>query len=279
MLACSRAAAQSGVDTLDAHLRAKATWSTQINLTWGYSRSFLDERIELLIERSGDSSNYVQIAAVEPFNFSYKDLVEPSTRYYYRLRVDHPTGESAYSNEASARTPGREFRLVLRSIAAEDGFVCEEASFLNRGGRAIAHWNGAAIIIGDLDHNEQCKGIVSFDTSVLPDDAEIVTWVVRIYRHETKGRPFSDLGGLYYSMNSDDGFGGSLALRPRDFEAPADSRYYISKTGRSQFRLFFARPDDGDASADYEGFHSGESERYPPLLEIIYRKGRRARNQ
>lgn len=276
-------------------LVAKPVWSTQVNLTWKHASEI---ETGFLIERSSpDRSNFVQIATVEPDVKSFQDIVGPTNTYFYRVRANHPDGESAYSNEARARTPGPEFRLRVTSIAGEDGYVCEEMSIANRGERIFPTGSGiAGLVAGDQRQNQQCKAIISFDTSALPQRPEVVSAVLTLRQAGRSGNPLG-LGLPLVDINSNDGFSGSPALQITDFETVADAVRVavlrpkagdittdigrissfafrsISTTGRTQFRIYFAQPDDGDSIADFIAWNSGENTGDPPVLEIIYRAG------
>lgn len=279
------------------NLVAKTIRSDQVNLKWKHRGG--DDPTGFLIERGTEIFNFTQIAEVGPDVRSFEDTtVSPTNRYLYRVRANHPDGESAYSNTATARTRGPESRLRLRSIAGEDGFVCEELALINRGERAFAdEAGGAALIAGDQRQNQQCKAIISFDTSALPDTAEIISAVLILRQGARSGNPVATLGRVLADINSGEGFGDSPALRPDDFEADADGARVavlqpargdvrrhigrirssafgrISTTGRTQFRIYFAQPDDGDFAADFLGWHSGESGSNAPVLDIMYRGG------
>jgi hypothetical protein len=275
-------------------LMAKALWSTQVNLTWRHQSS---GQTSFAVERSADSrSNFVQIAEVGAGTNSFKDLaVSPRTRYFYRVRANHPVGESAYSNEAFAQTGGRESRALFRSIGGEDGTVCENIEIANRGETVLDEGSGGdALLVGDLHGDQQCKAFISFDTSSLPNDARIVSAVVRV-RQGTRQGNATDLGPLRLDI-SGGGFGGTPMLSVSDFEAAPDGLRVgtltraqpsgwrtaqlnrtglaqINKDGRTQFRLYFGIDDNDNFSADNVGFFSGEAERAQnrPVLEIIYR--------
>jgi len=83
-------------------LVATATSSSQIDLTWTDNSGNEDG---FSIERSPDSSNWAQIASVGANVTDYSDTgLEPDTTYYYRVLSYNTSGNSDYSETASATT-------------------------------------------------------------------------------------------------------------------------------------------------------------------------------
>jgi hypothetical protein len=274
---------------------ARPLWSTQVNLTWRYPDL---EQDGFRLERSeGTRSNFVEIANLPPEARSFEDIVASGSRYFYRVRANHPSGESAYSLDATARTGGRETNVVFRAIGAEDGTVCENSAFMNRGEATFrSRTGGDAVVAGDLRGNQQCKGILSFNTISIPDGAEILSATLQLTQGSSEGNAFEALGPLHLDMSSADGFGGSPGLNAGDFEAGVAgarvariggssgnlhrvvldrrARSFINKAGRTQFRLYFGQTDNNNFSPDNIGFFSGESPQpgTRPVLEILYRR-------
>jgi hypothetical protein len=85
-------------------LAATAISSGQINLSWTDQANNEDG---FKIERKTGSGAYTQIGTASANSISYTDLsVSPNTAYTYRVRAYNGAGDSAFSNEASATTPG-----------------------------------------------------------------------------------------------------------------------------------------------------------------------------
>ena len=272
------------------HLLARPVSTAQVNLTWQYSAT---NQTNFTVERStGSPSDFVEIATVDPHGRSAADLtVSTNTRYFYRIRADHPAGPSAYSNTASARTDLPETRLVFRSLAAEDGYICENFEFSDRGGTVTS--GDDTLIVGDLAADSQCKAILSFNTAPIPDTVEIISAILVLPEAGRSGTPFATLGPLNLEISLRPGFG-AAALDRLDFEAVAmrvdtvteqtgadgshsvslgpRARTLINKNGRTQFRLSFANPDNDNTLPDNVTFHSGEHLENRPTLEIIYRR-------
>ena len=85
-------------------LSATAISQTRIDLSWTDNAS---DETGFKIERSKRvNTAYSQIDTVGADVTSYNDTtVKKNTLYYYRVRATNANGDSAYSNEASAKTP------------------------------------------------------------------------------------------------------------------------------------------------------------------------------
>jgi len=85
------------------NLAATAASSAQINLSWTNTSS---TQTGVKIERSTDNATFTQIAVAAGTAANYSDVgLGPSTTYFYRVRATNASGDSAYSNTASATTP------------------------------------------------------------------------------------------------------------------------------------------------------------------------------
>ena len=86
-------------------LSANSFSATQVNLSWTDNSS--NETAFLLERKTGSGGTYAQIASIAANTTSYSDnTVTASTTYFYRIRATNANGNSAYSNEATATTPG-----------------------------------------------------------------------------------------------------------------------------------------------------------------------------
>ena len=99
-----QAAASSGSPTAPTSLSSNATSSNQINLTWA-DTAFNEDGFK--IERCEGSScaNFVQIGTASANITTYASTgLKGSTLYSYRVRAFNISGDSAYTNTASATT-------------------------------------------------------------------------------------------------------------------------------------------------------------------------------
>ncbi|MGH9363080.1 MAG: PA14 domain-containing protein, partial [Thermoanaerobaculia bacterium] len=83
-------------------LAAAAASKSQINLSWTDNST---NETSFKIERSRDNASFSQIAQVGANTTAYSDTgLRRNALYYYRVRASNASGDSAYSNTASART-------------------------------------------------------------------------------------------------------------------------------------------------------------------------------
>jgi hypothetical protein len=179
------------------------------------------------------------------------------------------------------------------SIGTEDGSIREQQQTIHKGKDLLtAGTCDAGLPVGDDLANKQVMGILSFDTSALPDTADVVILGARLTLHRndlpTEGDP-SDLGDLQIEV-LDGAFSGSTALQKQDFEDPAGvaggvltagatihfgdlnaaALAEISTTGRTQIRLSMTLEDDGDGVRDQWLFCPGDVADLQPRLKIRY---------
>ncbi len=102
--------------TAPSSLTATAAAWNQINLAW---RDNSSNETGFYIERkTGASGTYAQIGSVGAGVKTYSNTgLTAGTIYYYRVRAYNGGGNSAYSNEANATTPGNSSNLALGKAA------------------------------------------------------------------------------------------------------------------------------------------------------------------
>jgi hypothetical protein len=140
------------------------------------------------------------------------------------------------------------------------------------------------------------KTITSFNTSALPDNANIVGARLVLMRLKTSGaNPMETIGSGTVDVVTGH-FGAAATLDSEDFEAPATTtavatmtipqsnasdsvgvfnpqgRAAINKAGLTQIRVYLTAATDGDLHAEYMGFGSGEysTPEYRPMLIVDY---------
>jgi hypothetical protein len=173
---------------------------------------------------------------------------------------------------------------TFTSVAAEDGYVLESSETSNAGGSATsADSTTSAIRAGDDRKNKQYKGVLSFDTTSIPDGAAVQSVTLRVRRGSLTGsNPFLNHGNLSVDVRNG-GFNGNTALETADFQAaatatavctlsnPANNGDWsectfsaaglaaINKAGKTQVRIAFTLDDDNDRGDDYLGYYSGDN--------------------
>lgn len=189
---------------------------------------------------------------------------------------------------------GKLMNATFISIPEEDGWVLESRKSPNIGSWHNSTTTGnTGLVMGDNYKNRQYKSILSFDTSSIPEGANIVSASLQLTRGGTKGaNPFNILGTLYVDIKQGS-FGDNTALQNSDFQAPADvervaivtnqgdyrTSYMVSLdiealdsvnvAGRTQLRLYFSMDDNNNGETDYAGFYSADnssSARHPRLI-------------
>lgn len=172
-----------------------------------------------------------------------------------------------------------------------DGFVLESSQVSGVGGSVNASAKTARL--GDDAANRQYRAILSFDTSLLPDNAMIQAVALRFMRSgaPTGSNPFNTLGNLLADIRM--GTFGARTLTATDFQAAASAvavgtvgktavggwhtaklnaagRSKVNKTGLTQVRLYFQRGDNNNRRADFLSLASGNAASGQPQLVITY---------
>ncbi len=219
----------------------------------------------------------------------------PSTGTYHVLIYGFAT-YSGLQLTGSYTAPGGPVTVTFTSVGAEDGRLWESTETSNVGGGGNSTDNTTASLrVGDFSDDTQYKTLVSFDTSSIPDTATITAATLRLKRGTVSGTsPFSTHGTCTVDI-SNGGFGASTAFAAGDFEAAATATGVasmsnattngtfstgtlnaaglaaISKTAKTQFKVYFTLDDNDDLGTDYMGFYSGEAATgNKPELVITY---------
>ena len=211
-----------------------------------------------------------------------------NTTYYWRIDAKNAQGTTTGVVWSFTTTSGGT-TVTLYCPAAEDGYMRESTETSNVGGFVSA---SNALRVGDTNAKLQQIGVISFDTSTIPDGATITSATVSIARTGVTGDP-SVLGSLVVDIKN--GYYGTLTTPEIiDFEAassatsvatlpyPTVNNTYVSstlnssglaninKTGRTQFKIRFTTDDDNDTTNDYLSIGDGGTANYKPKLEVTY---------
>ncbi len=186
----------------------------------------------------------------------------------------------------------------ISSVAAQDGWVLESSETSNVGG--ILNAAATTLNLGDDRFRRQYRAILSFNTGGLPDNAVIVSAVLKLTRQSVvpaTSNPFAIFRGLLIDVRKGF-FGSSPRLQLADFRAtgsktvgpfqpvlvsgvyslelPSTAYPYINTSaasnGLTQLRLRFKLDDNNNATANILRFFSAnhQVESYRPLLVISY---------
>jgi len=183
---------------------------------------------------------------------------------------------------------------IVKTIASnpiQDGWILESNETSNAGGSRDSL--STTFSVGDDNKDRQYRGILSFQTKSLPDNAFITSAQLKIKKQSLVGtNPFTTHGNLLLDIRQG-AFNQNLALETSDFSAPASSlimdsfspltsTWYganlsspnlalINLFGLTQFRLHFTSDDNDDMSADYLKIFSGDStDANRPRLIVTY---------
>jgi len=176
---------------------------------------------------------------------------------------------------------------VYLSSPAEDGHVVSPAAIDS---------TAATLTVGDArigTVQTTYRGILSFDTTDLPDAAQLQSATLTVVRRSSAGSP-SQLGSLRVDVRRG-WFDASAALATADFAAPATGTLsqalsipnsngatasrafgtaelaWINLTGLTQIRLRFTSLNNNNAKADQVLWHAGEaSAALSPKLTVTY---------
>ena len=182
--------------------------------------------------------------------------------------------------------------ISLRSTGAHDGWALESTERSGRGG--VVNARATTIRIGDDQFDRQYRGILSFDTSALPDEAVITAVTLSFKRQGMVGKnPFRTHDHLVGDVIRGS-FSRSASLQLTDFQAAPGlksglgvftrtpdgwysaafsdgARGFVSVTGRTQVRLRFTKDDNDDGGADYLLVSSGDAAvSVRPVLDVTY---------
>jgi ELWxxDGT repeat protein len=230
-----------------------------------------------------------QVADVYPGinNSNPSFLAVFNNELYFNATGSPATGAEIwkYTNTAIAQ---------FRPTKSYEGWVLESGENTSAGG--TLNTNATTFNLGDNSQDRQYRSILSFNTTSLPDNAVVVSAMLRVRQQGLTGTdPFTTHGNIKIDIRKG-AFSGNNALQTSDFQA-ATSRAgvgtiinfhdrlnwfttflsstafpFFNKTGVTQLRLRFTKDDNDDNSADFLKFYSADSANLGdyPLLVIKY---------
>jgi hypothetical protein len=175
-------------------------------------------------------------------------------------------------------------------VASKDGDITETNETSSVGGSTSA--GSGSFRVGDNGQDRQLLGILSFDTSSLPDTAVVTAVHLQVMQASIVGTdPTTTHGPLLVDIRNPY-FGTSLNLQGADFQAAADvsgagtfgpltggwytadltsGLNYVNLTGTTQFRVRFTLDDNDDRGTDLLKLYSGNAGAVKrPVLIIEY---------
>ncbi len=189
---------------------------------------------------------------------------------------------------------GNTSMLTFRSVGSLDGWVLESGETTNVGGSLNATYG--VFQLGDNFQDRQYRSILSFNTSILPDNAVVTGIILSVRRQSIVGtNPFTTHGNIKVDIRKGV-FNTSSALQLADFQAAVSranigtiqnmpdinnwyatklltgANAYINCTGLTQLRLRFFTDDNNDNGLDIIKFYSGNNSLLAnrPRLIVIY---------
>lgn len=171
--------------------------------------------------------------------------------------------------------------LIVKSQAANDGWVLESTETSNSGGTKDSAAD--TFNLGDNAAKKQYRSILSFDASALPDGATVVSVKLKVKKSSITGggNPVTMFGGFMAKIGN--GAFGAAGLSLADFKnaaptsilvgpfgpTPSASGWYtinlsggkalINKTGLTQIRLRFSLEDNNNGIANILKLFSGNA--------------------
>ncbi|MGI8907379.1 MAG: fibronectin type III domain-containing protein [Candidatus Sumerlaeaceae bacterium] len=259
-------------------LSATALTQTKVSLSW--TDNATNEANYVVSRATTAGGPYTDIATLAANSVSYTDTgLSASTAYYYVVRATNAGGGSGNSNEAAVTTPVPA-TITVDAVGADDGWALESAAGSNVGGSN----NGinTTFAVGDMTGNRAYRGIVSFDTSGLPDDASVTKATLRLTQYSLNGTdPWAVLGTQAVDIKTPN-FGAVAGMENSDWEAGAGAASvgtvpkpaangssvdailssgangHVSVTAKTQMKLRFTTNTNSDALNNYVNWYSGD---------------------
>ncbi|MEW5829568.1 MAG: hypothetical protein AB1846_11800 [Chloroflexota bacterium] len=266
-----------------------------INLTLSWSASSPEATYEYCYDTTNDNACSIWTDAGANTSVLVTGLAY-NTRYYWQVRANNQAGTTEANNGTwwSFKTKVLIVTRAFRSIGSQDGWVLESAENSNAGGSLNV--SSATFSLGDDKFRRQYRGILSFNTSSLPNNAVITKVTLKIRKQGILGGGNPVLLFQGFMLDVKKGFFGTPALQITDFQAAANktvgpfkpapvnnwysfnltgAKVYVNKLGTSggltQIRLRFKLDDNNNAIANMLNLFSGNAPLASrPLLIVEY---------
>lgn len=259
--------------------------TTQIDVQWEAVTGASGYQLQ---RQDGPGALFAQIFAGSATSFT--DTVTSTTSgvvYAYRVRASiSPTNEAPAGGNTSWSAPLAAVLPTLKvfSVALDDGNVSASGNVNSSGGTGdIKAGEGTVVVSGE--GSDTIKGILSFDTSELPDNGVVTKVTLRLRERGQTGNPFTLIGGGCKVDIKSGTFGGT-ALEAGDFSAAASATnvgnvpdvsddvwaevtlsgaalVYVNRTGLTQLRIYF---DDVDLAQNNVRWYPGDTTSRPELI-------------
>ena len=231
----------------------------------------------------------------------YRELAKTDVRFVYFEGFDRPSKDHAsvepfwgiFDAERNPKLLGWNL-MGYRAFTSEgvyDGTLTECPDAAGTGCAVEAA--STVLVVGDDASDRQYRGLLSFNTSLLPDEALITSIKIKIRLESKAGiNPFSKRRQLKVEVCS--AFGSSVKLQPVDFQMgehcldagtfteKLEGKWFaadldpvafasINKEGTTQFRLRYDLSKSHNGKPDYTQFYSGDAEaQNRPVLVLRY---------
>ncbi len=189
--------------------------------------------------------------------------------------------------------------MTFTSIGSDDGYILESSQNSGVGGTVNSF--SSTFRLGDDSSNRAYRPLLSFDTSLLPDNASVVEATIGITRVGNPtgnipiGVPYSEFEDILVDLATPDF--GAPSLEASDWQSDATkdavSKFawppylagmeiysrlenpdndLVNLLGKTQFRIRYANDDDGDNVADYMSYATGNHPiaSFRPTLTVKY---------
>lgn len=239
---------------------------------------------------AGDTFTYSLCGGVDDASFSITGnllktaaIFDYETKNSYSICIQTSDGNGGTFQEPFTITVNDTAETItFRSTGAQDGWILESTE---TSGMGNAKNNTATTFrLGDDAAKKQYRGVLSFNTASLPDNAVITKVTLKLKKQGITGggNPVNAFQGILVDIKK--GMFGTSALQPADFQTAAQKTYgpskpvltngwyninltngkaYINKLttngGLTQIRLRFKLDDNNNAIANYLSLFSGNA--------------------